>query len=36
MLLSHVVFAWNVWCMTYGATVDSSLEHPAPAQGTGA
>ena len=20
MFLSHVVFAWNVWCMTYGAS----------------
>jgi cytochrome c oxidase cbb3-type subunit 1 len=34
MLLSHVVFAWNVWCMTYGATVISSPHDSAPAEGT--
>ena len=35
MLLSHVVFAWNVWCMTYGATANLSSDDSAPAEGTG-
>jgi cytochrome c oxidase cbb3-type subunit 1 len=35
MLLSHVVFAWNVWCMTYGAGANSSLDDSAPEEGPG-
>jgi cytochrome c oxidase cbb3-type subunit I len=35
MLLSHVVFAWNVWCMTYGAAANASLDDSAPAEGPG-
>ena len=32
MLLSHVVFAWNVWRMTYGASDPSVADGPAPAE----
>jgi cytochrome c oxidase cbb3-type subunit 1 len=35
MLLSHVVFAWNVWCMTYGATANLSPDDSAPSEGIG-
>jgi cytochrome c oxidase cbb3-type subunit I len=33
MLLSHVVFAWNVWHMTYGVGAKVSLDEPSPAEG---
>jgi hypothetical protein len=33
MLLSHVVFAWNVWHMTYGVGAKVSLDEPGPAEG---
>ena len=36
MLLSHVVFAWNVWRMTYGAGANASPDHSAPVERAGA
>ena len=36
MLRSHVVFAWNVWRMTYGAGANASPDHSAPVERAGA
>ena len=36
MLLSHAVFAWNVWRMIFGAGANASLDNSGPAQGAGA
>ena len=35
MFLSHVVFAWNVWRMTYGVGARTSLDDPSPTEGAG-
>jgi cytochrome c oxidase cbb3-type subunit 1 len=36
MLLSHVVFAWNVWCMSYGVGAKASLDDSSSTEGAGA
>ena len=36
MLLSHVVFAWNVWCMTYGVGAKASQDASGSTEGAGA
>jgi len=35
MLVSHVVFGWNAWRMTYGVGARSSLDDPSPAKAVG-
>ena len=36
MFLSHVVFAWNVWCMTYGVGAKASLDASSSTEGASA
>lgn len=36
MFLSHVVFAWNVWRMTYGMGANVALDDASPTEEVGA